>query len=510
MRILKHFFIRGSMSRAILMMALLVSIVPLALFAAVSISQSTERLTAQAQANLLQSARARADQIDAKLKNARQSTYIAAAQASVLLQTSLSSGDLGVRMARYQPDERNILGLDQFYEASPTPLGTNLSNVYWDNDRPVTPEVAEQIVRTEGLDPIFASIKATSPNTQWIYFTSVDGMMRLYPWASNDTYPKAWDPREIIFYTVAEPAVNPALEARWTTPYVDFAGAGWMVTVSVPVTDANGQMLGIMSHDVTTQQLNNVVSEAALMGGDSYGFLIDQFGRVISHPRYLPHDAKKGDKSDSNLLELGTPSFTSLVERMVGGESAYAYFVDEQGDEQLLAFASIPETGWSLGLVVPRTTVLSPVIETRNRALLIGALMIVVASATAILLTRQIYRPIQQLLAGVRQLSEDRGLDTAPHVAVTAFAELQRLADAFNEMATKIWQRETRLKAKVTLFSIEIDTRAQNQQVESIVESDYFKYLEHNAEQLRGGLQRRPSANGHAQHNGAALGMREA
>jgi hypothetical protein len=500
---LKHFYTRGSLLRAIVMMALLVSVVPVALFAIVSINQNTRSLMLAAQDNLLQNVEGRADQIDAKLINARVSTNIAAAQASTLLQTPLPESEAAQRLAQYAPDERNIFGLDRFYETNPLPAGGARSNVYWNNEQPLSPAVVEQIVRSEGLDTIFASIKESSPNTQWIYFTSVDGMMRLYPWASNDAYPEAWDPRAVIFYTVAEPGANPELAPRWTTPYVDFAGAGWMVTISVPVVDANQQLFGIMSHDITTAQLNSIVAEAAPPGGDSYGFLIDQFGRVIAHPEYLPHDAKKGDESTSNLLALGTPSFRALVERMVAGETDYGYFVDEQNNQQLLAFSTIPETGWSFGMVVPRTTVLASVIETRNEALIIGALMIVVASVVAVLLTRQIYQPIRQLLAGVRELSAERMGEQAPRVEVAAFSELQRLADAFNEMAATIWRRETRLEAKVALFSIEVDTRAQSQQVESIVEGEYFKYLERNAEQLRRSLGSQPISR-QAQSNGAS------
>lgn len=496
---------RGSILRAILTMAVLVSVVPITLFAAVSISQNAKAMTDQAQMGLLQISQARANQIDAILKDARHSTYIAAAHAAVLLETAPSPAEVETRIARYQPDDRNVLGLDRFYAASgegSAALKKSTSNVYWDNDVPLPLKTARQIVQTEGLDPIFSSIKQISPNTQWIYFTSTDGMMRLFPWTSNNTYPKHWDPRKILFYTIAEPSANPRLEARWTTPYVDFAGAGWMVTVTVPVLNARSELLGMMSHDITTEKLIAIATKNDLLSGAGYGFLIDQNGRVIAHPQHLPHDAKKGDENSLNLLQSGSPSFQRLAKQMVDGDSAYGYFYDDQNNEQLLAFAPISETGWSLGLVVPRTQVLSSVIEMRNRALLIGVLMIVVSICIAFLFTQQIYQPIQQLLSSVDQLSEDRERAEAPQAAVSAFTELQQLAEAFNHMATKIWQRETRLKAKVALFSIDIDPQNQSRQVEAIVESDYFKYLDRNADQLRSSLlglgAGRPSANGGA------------
>lgn len=43
-------------------------------------------------------------------------------------------------------------------------------------------------------------------------------MMRLYPWASNDHYPDSWDPREIIFYSVAAPENNPTFQTGGRRP----------------------------------------------------------------------------------------------------------------------------------------------------------------------------------------------------------------------------------------------------------------------------------------------------
>ncbi len=485
----KQIWLQDSIARAIVLISLLVSVVPIAVFAVLSIQQNMSDLTEQSQTNLHMLAEARAADINSRLREVLHTTVIAARHSSYVLQQDISAEELQERIERYQPDQRNILGLDVYYNANGgnTALGTNLSNVYWDNTRPLSDAVARQIVLTEEMDQIFESVKLLSPDTQWIYFTSTDGMMRLFPWASNDLYPKGWDPREIIFYTVAEPSVNPNLEPRWTTPYVDFAGAGWMVTLSVPVVDSRSQMLGIMSHDITTESLTNIAFNANGIDGGGYGFLIDQYGRVIAHPDYQPHDAKKGAQEEFNLLNVGTPSFRALIQRMVNRESGFGYFADTNRNEALLAFAPIAETGWSLGLVLPRSKVIAPAIEMRNRALIITGLMMVVAGIVAIVLTRQIHQPLLRLLQGVQYLSEERE-NKAEKIEESSFLELRQLARAFNDMAEKVWLRETRLKAKVALFSIEVDTQRQQEQLEAIVHTDYFKQLELNAERLRNKL----------------------
>jgi hypothetical protein len=46
-------------------------------------------------------------------------------------------------------------------------------------------------------------------------------------------------------------------------------------------------------------------------------------------------------------------------------------------------------------------------------------------------------------------------------------------------------ERERRLRATVIKLRIEIDAHQKQKQIESVVETDYFKHLEVNAEQLR-------------------------
>ena len=484
----KQIWRRGSIGRAILLMALVVSTIPLALFAALSIRQNAAALTERSQSDLQNIVAARATTIDLKLKEVFDTTYIAAQQVDTVLREELPAATLEAQIARYQPDARGILGLDAYYSglAGQGPLDDNRSNVYLAGAAPPDSAVAQQIVVTERLDTLFASIKRVSPDTQWIYFTSAEGMMRLYPWASNDHYPDGWDPRQALFYTIAEPANNPELQPRWTPPYVDFAGAGWMVTLSIPVLDAGGRFLGVMSHDITISSLREIALDTDTLAGSHYGFLIDGAGGVIAHPALQPADASKGEQTTANLLEIGTPSFRGVAEPMLAGERGFGHFTDEQDSEQLLVFAPIPTIGWSLGIVVPQTEVVALATSMQRRGLLITAVMIVAAALVSFLFTRVIHAPLIQLLKGVQLLSD--AADDAGPIAVSSFVELNDLARSFNEMAAKVRARETRLRAQVSELRIEIDSQQRKAQVDAVVETDFFKRLEVNAERLRNNL----------------------
>lgn len=487
---------RGSFARAILLALLFISIIPIIFVSVLFINTSTKALTNQMEANLTVLAHSKAEEINLRLQEVWDSTEIAARQAAHVMEKEIPSAEITQRIANYQPDTRNIVGLDVYFDGAggEAVLGNNLSNVYWNNDTPPTTEVLQDIANTEEMDVTFGSIKSTSLETQWIYLTTPEGMMRLFPWASNNQYPDDWDPREVIFYTVAEPANNPNLETRTTPPYVDFAGAGWMVTVSTPIIGDGGKFMGIMSHDITIKALQDIALNINVLSGAGYGFLIDNQGGAIAHPAYANEDAGKGSQESINLATAGTSDYQNLIRQMMVGQSGQGYFVDDAGLRQLLVYAPIPSIGWSLGIAVPETAVVAPAIAMRTRAL--GSMLVLIAAAAvvAVLLARRMHRPLARLLQGVHAVAEERRPED---IQVESFVELTKLADAFNEMASRVWERESRLKKTVAELRIEIDSKRSQKEVEEITETDYFRQLEVNAERMRSSVRRPRSTPDH-------------
>lgn len=482
----KNWF-EGSIRRVILIAFILLSVVPIVIITFLFTRQSTEALTMQMEENLQLLAQAKSEEINLRLDEVMHNTIIAASLAEEALQIEPEQTAVEAELARYERDGRSILGLDNYYnsQGGEAVLGTNLSNVYWTKPLDTNSKVARDIIITEELDSVFTGIKAVSPDTQWVYLTTPEGMMRLFPWASNDHYPDAWDPREIVFYTIVEPNSNPSLQPRWTLPYVDFAGAGWMVTASVPMVSEQGEFLGVMSHDVTIGSLKEIALSINVLDNVGFGFLIDGQGNVIAHPAFPQQDdATKGTQEEANLLVWGTDSHQNLVKQMVNGETGLGYYEAAAGDS-LMVFSAIPETDWSLGISIPRKAVIAPAVEMRNRAIAIMSGLIVVAIALAFLLTQLIHDPIVQLIAGVTQVTKDQKAD---EIRLESFMEFRQLAYAFNKMAAQVWERETKLKRKVAAMRIEIDTKIQKDRVNAIVETDFFKRLESSVNELKADL----------------------
>ncbi len=104
------------------------------------------------------------------------------------------------------------------------------------------------------LTPLFRSLIERDPDTPWVYYTSGQRFLYLYPRVESSDFFVSEQTFSMPFYLLAHPAYNPGGELIWTPVYQDQAGKGWMVTMSVPVQD-RGRFRGAISVDIATSRL---------------------------------------------------------------------------------------------------------------------------------------------------------------------------------------------------------------------------------------------------------------
>lgn len=91
----------------------------------------------------------------------------------------------------------------------PSPEVIDISNVYLNDPRSANlGDLTElHIETTAQLDDLFATIRSEDFGSQWVYLTTKEGMMRLFPWHPNQYGPplfwRTWQPETIVFYTAA-------------------------------------------------------------------------------------------------------------------------------------------------------------------------------------------------------------------------------------------------------------------------------------------------------------------
>ena len=95
------------------------------------------------------------------------------------------------------------------------------------------------------LNQQFASIFAKLPDVAWIYYSSNNNFINLYPWVPSTEFAFSENVKTEVFFSKATPENNPLRQSFWTPVYQDQAGKGLMVTHSSPIYNRD-QFMGVV------------------------------------------------------------------------------------------------------------------------------------------------------------------------------------------------------------------------------------------------------------------------
>ncbi|MFP5257526.1 MAG: SpoIIE family protein phosphatase [Acidobacteriota bacterium] len=219
----------------------------------------------------------------------------------------------------------------------------------------------------------------------------------------------------------------------WSEPYFDESGGDIvMTTFSAPIRQPEAQgagLLGVITADVSLDWLRKQVSRIS-MYHSGYAFLISRNGVFVSHPdnRLIMRE------SIFSLAEAqSAPELRAIGRRMTRGEEGFARLPDfVLGKPAWLAFAPMPSTGWSMGVIVPDDELFADLRHLGREVAILGgvgftALLLVIAGIAA-----AITRPLSRL-ADTASLIARGNLDTPVPVAAGR-DEVGALSRSFEQM----------------------------------------------------------------------------
>ena len=241
----------------------------------------------------------------------------------------------------------------------------------------------------------------------------------------------------------------------WLEPHLDRDGAKVMLcSYSLPVHDPKGRIVGALRVEASPgwlagqmQEIDRIVHERDRIPDDAehqpYSFLLDQDGDFMAHP-----DADNMlEKSYFDVNSQASQRDTSYVHighaMLAGGKGREKTVID--GVPSYVYFAPIEKTGWSVGIVVPRSAVLRPGILQGFFILgmmLLGMLLIALASRFMIRWTAE---PLQYLAQSAKKVA--KGDFNTPLPEIPHKDEIRLLRDSFADMQTSLAEYVRELKA---------------------------------------------------------------
>jgi C4-dicarboxylate-specific signal transduction histidine kinase len=236
---------------------------------------------------------------------------------------------------------------------------------------------------------------------------------------------------------------------------------------------------------------------ALQVGSQSYAFLVDQQGIIISHPNQsllyhslvtLPPETLEQVVTDrrygvEQIKSVDIPELAAMVRAKEPGHTSY-YSPLEQ-THQIVGFAPLDIKPWVLGVNRPKAQFAAPL----NRLIWQnGSSVLVVGGITAIialLLARSIARPIRALTDAAQALEQGDFNPQGLAVVSRTHDDMGRLVRVFLNMAQEVRAREQKLKQQVINLRIEIDETKRVSQVAEITENEHFEQLQKKIQKLK-------------------------
>jgi len=303
-----------------------------------------------------------------------------------------------------------------------------------------------------GMVPLMAELLVQTPPDEAyglaMAFESKDWhATNAMPWVDR----KSWPHQVHLDYDYHDPkwewyAGPKATKSFYVTePYFDEGGSEiTMVTLSVPMFDANSNFLGVATTDLALDRLREMVRAGRIRGAvengrgatNEFAFLVSRAGKIIVYP------------NEDLMLRKGFPG--ADVAARPGGDIIAAKpegfaSITMDGERRRVYWATSPLTGWKSVLNISEEAVLAPVRQLMLRSAVIGVVGLLVLVVVVTLIARRLGRPLMGLTRTAAAIESGNFREELLGELPQRRDELGQLANSFQSMALKIQEREQSL-----------------------------------------------------------------
>ena len=268
-------------------------------------------------------------------------------------------------------------------------------------------------------------------------------------WAASTPADYALNERE--YFTAASAASNPKRHTVWAGPYFEPAYKQILVSVLTPVYVGNEHIATIGSDDLLGD-LETTILRSDIPGASHTMFRKD--GRLVVDPQYMRNiiDSYNGfNIAEAKDVRLGT--LWKLAPRVID-DPIYGY---DENIDQFYSISRLRSTGWYFASTLPGQLIRTQAFRAAQWVLWVGiASVALLIASLALILRRQIGRPLRQLQEGIRSAAAGE----VRAVPAGGSDELGHMAAAFNAMLSKVSERDAALRVEKERFRALIEHAA--------------------------------------------------
>ncbi|CAH7083184.1 Methyl-accepting chemotaxis protein [Vibrio chagasii] len=235
----------------------------------------------------------------------------------------------------------------------------------------------------------------------------------------TESWPADYDPRTRPWYKDA----NTASDLIITEPYQDFDGS---IVISFAKA-FSGQKQGVLAADLTVTSIIDTVLNVKL-DNDGFAFLVDGNNNIVAYSDEA--------LSQKPLTSLNPELTANRVSQLIQNQTITTLAWPSQGDK-LVYIANVPNTDWSLGIVIDKELAFSAVTDAIQFIALTSLILYIVISIASTMVINRLLYPLQTLSEALTQLAQGRG-DLTQRIDITRMDEIGKLAELVNQFLSQM------------------------------------------------------------------------
>ncbi|CAH7237974.1 Methyl-accepting chemotaxis protein [Vibrio chagasii] len=235
----------------------------------------------------------------------------------------------------------------------------------------------------------------------------------------TESWPADYDPRTRPWYKDA----NTASDLIITEPYQDFDGS---IVISFAKA-FSGQKQGVLAADLTVTSIIDTVLNIKL-DNDGFAFLVDGNNNIVAYSDEA--------LSQKPLTSLNPELTANRVSQLIQNQTITTLAWPSQGDK-LVYIANVPNTDWSLGIVIDKELAFSAVTDAIQFIALTSLILYIVISIASTMVINRLLYPLQTLSEALTQLAQGRG-DLTQRIDITRMDEIGKLAELVNQFLSQM------------------------------------------------------------------------
>jgi signal transduction histidine kinase len=170
---------------------------------------------------------------------------------------------------------------------------------------------------------------------------------------------------------------------------------------------------------------------------------------------FIFHPAKRGQylahSNRRKVLERQSFEEHSIIDSVASGRHNHKIYVNRDGVEMIAAYAPIPQEQWGTVIQQPTSEAFAPARTMQIQIFMLVFASVLVAAFIAAVYTRQIVKPVNELVSGIERIATG---DLHHHLPPLGKDEISRLAEHINTMARRLLEFQHRVKRSERLETL--------------------------------------------------------